>query len=191
MNLTELLTRNRSYRRFQEDQPLDEPTLRGLVEKTRLCPSSANRQPLKFLIAHWPEDRAKVFPHLAWAAALRDWPGPAEGQRPAGYIVVLGDTQISGTFHVDAGIAAQSILLAAVEQGLGGCMLGSINRDALHKTLNIPQRYAITLVIALGTPAETVALEDAKNPTDVIYWRDEQDIHHVPKRPLEELIVRF
>lgn len=191
MDLTELLSRNRSYRRFHEDQPLDEATLRGLVKKSRLCPSSANRQPLKYLLACSPEDRAKIFPHLAWAGALQDWPGPAEGQRPAGYIVILGDLEISTTFHVDSGIAAQSMLLSAVEQGLGGCMIGSINRDALRKALNIPDRFAIALVVALGRPAETVVLEDAKSPTDVVYWRDQQDVHHVPKRPLEELLVEF
>jgi nitroreductase len=191
MDLTELLTRSRSYRRFYEDQPLDEGTLKGLVEKTRLCPSSANRQPLKYLLACSAEENAKIFPHLSWAGALKDWPGPAEGQRPAGYIVVLGDLNISSTFHVDSGIAAQSMLLAAVEQGLGGCMLGSIKRDALCKVLNIPDRFSIALVIALGKPQETVVLEDAKNPTDVVYWRDEKDVHHVPKRPLEELLVKF
>jgi len=191
MNVTELLTRNRSYRRFHEDQPLDEGTLKGLVEKTRLCPSSANRQPLKYLLACLPEDRAKIFPHLRWAGALADWPGPAEGQRPAGYIIILGDLEISSTFHVDSGIAAQSILLAAVEQGLGGCMVGSIDRDGLRKVLKIPDRFAIALAIALGKPKETVVLEDAKSPADVVYWRDEQGAHHVPKRPLEELLVKF
>jgi nitroreductase len=191
MNLTELLRSNRSYRRFHEDQPVDEGTLRGLVERTRLCPSSANRQPLKYLLACAAEDRAKIFPHLAWAGALADWPGPAEGERPAGYIVVLGDIEISATFHVDSGIAAQSILLAAVEQGLGGCMVGSIDRDGLRKALRIPERFAIALVIALGKPQETVVLEDARGPADVVYWRDQQGVHHVPKRPLEELLVKF
>jgi len=191
MDMTELLRRNRSYRRFHEDQPLDEETLQGLVAKTRLCPSSANRQPLKYLLASSAADRAKIFPHLAWAGALKDWPGPAEGQRPAGYIVILGDLEISTTFHVDSGIVAQSILLAAVEQGLGGCMIGSIKRDAMRKALNIPDRFAIALAIALGKPRETVVLEEAKDPADVVYWRDEQDVHHVPKRPLEELLVRL
>ena len=191
MNITELLTSNRSYRRFHEDQPLDEATLRGLVDKTRLCPSSANRQPLKYMLACSPEDRAKIFPCLAWAGALKDWPGPAEGQRPAGYIVILGDIEISSTFHVDSGIAAQSMLLAAVEQGLGGCMIGSIDRARLREVLRVPDEFAIALVIALGRPAEKVVLEDAKNLTDVVYWRDQQDVHHVPKRPLEELLVEF
>lgn len=191
MHLTELLRRNRSYRRFHEDQRLDEVTLKGLVEKTRLCPSSANRQPLKYLLSCSPEQNAKIFPHLAWAGALADWPGPAEGERPAAYIVILGDLEISRTFQVDSGIAAQSLLLAAVEQGLGGCMVGSIDRDRLRRVLSIPDRFAIALVIALGKPKESVVLEEARNPAEVVYWRDAEGVHHVPKRPLEELLVRF
>ena len=121
---------------------------------------------------------------------MKDWPGPAEGERPAAYFVVLGDREIYTKFDVDCGIVAQSILLGAVEQGLGGCMIGSIDRDCLRAALEIPERYAIVLVIALGRPNETVVLEDATDPADVDYWRDADGVHHVPKRPLEELLVR-
>ena len=191
MNVAELLTRNRSYRRFHEDQPLDRRTLIGLVELTRLCPSAANRQPLKYLLACSPQQNARVFPHLRWARALRDWPGPAEGERPTGYVIILGDMEVAENFNVDPGIAAQSMLLAAVEQGLGGCMVGSIDRAGLRRDLNVPERFAILLVIALGKPKETVVLEDAKDAGDVDYWRDDRGVHHVPKRPLSELLVEF
>ena len=191
MNVRELLTRNRSYRRFHQEQAIDMKTLAGLVELTRLCPSAANRQPLKYLPACSAEDNAKIFPHLRWAGALKDWPGPAEGQRPAAYIVILGDRRIIDHFHCDHGIAAQSMLLAAVEQGLGGCMIGSIDRQGLRRTLVIPEHFDILLVLALGKPAERVVLEDMKDPEEIDYWRDEKDVHHVPKRPLAELLVRF
>ena len=191
MSICELLRKNRSYRRFHEDQRLKRETLVDLVELTRLCPSAANRQPLKYIVACSAEENARIFPYLRWAGALTDWPGPAEGQRPAGYIVILGDTQITTHFNVDPGIAAQSILLAAVEQGLGGCMVGSIDRNGLRETLNIPDQFAITLVLALGRPAEAVVLEDGKGPDDIDYWRDPEDVHHVPKRPLAELLVEF
>jgi nitroreductase len=131
-----------------------------------------------------------IFAHLHWAAALKDWPGPAEGERPAGYIVILGDTQISRNFHCDHGIVAQGILMAAVEQGLGGCILASIDRDGLARALHLPEHLEILLVLALGTPNETVVLEDGKSPDPIPYWRDSQGIHHVPKRPLEQLLVR-
>ncbi len=191
MNIHELLKKSRSYRRFYEDQRLDKETLTELVELTRLCPSAANRQPLKYLLACSREDTVKIFPHLRWAGAIKDWPGPAEGERPAAYIVILGDTQITKNFDVDPGIVAQSMLLAAVEQGLGGCMVGSIDRAGLRQVLGIPDRFEITLVVALGKPSETVVLKDAKTPHDIDYWRDQQDLHHVPKRPLTELLVEL
>jgi nitroreductase len=191
MTLEQLLTRNRSFRRFDEDRPLDEETLIRLVELARRCPSAANRQPLKYLIAWQPAQSAKIFPHLRWAAALTDWSGPAEGQRPAGYTVILGDTRIARNFHCDHGIVAQSMLLGAVEQGLGGCIIGSIDREGLRQSLDIPAHFEILLVLALGKPAETVVLELDQSPDPQPYWRDADDVHHVPKRAIKELLVRF
>lgn len=191
MPLRDLLTRNRSYRRFDENQRIERSTLVDWIELTRLCPSAANRQPLRYLIACSTAETDTVFPHLRWAASLRDWPGPVEGERPAAYIIILGDTRISRSFDFDAGIAAQSMLLAAAEQGLGGCMIGSIDRKQLRGVLHIPEEYEIVLVVALGKPNETVMLEEAKNADDVTYWRDAAGVHHVPKRPLGELLVDF
>ncbi len=191
MTIKELLFRNRSYRRFHEDQPLDEKTLVDLVDLARLCPSAANRQPLKYLISCDSERNAMIFAHLRWAAALKEWPGPAAGERPAGYIVIFGDNRITHDFYCDHGIVAQSILLAAVERGLGGCMIASIDRDGLARKLNLPTYLDILLVLALGKPNETVILEDGKSPTPAPYWRDGDGNHHVPKRPLEELLVRL
>ncbi|MFC1597059.1 nitroreductase family protein [Planctomycetota bacterium] len=190
MKLSGLLTQNRSYRRFHQE-PLDESTLVALVELSRLCPSAANRQPLKYLIAWKPEENAAIFQHLRWAAALTDWPGPAEEERPTAYIVILGDTRISKQFFCDDGIVAQSMLLGAAEQGLGGCMVGSIDRNGLRSTLRIPEHFEILLVLALGRPKEKVVLEFDRSPDEVPYWRDPDDVHHVPKRPIEELLVRL
>ena len=190
MKIKDLLLKNRSYRRFHQT-PLDARTLMDLVELTRMCPSAANRQPLKYLLTCKPDDNDKVFANLRWAGALPDWPGPKENERPTGYIIILGDTEVTDRFNVDPGIAAQSMLLGAVERGLGGCMVGSITRDGLRKAFNIPERFAILLVVALGRPCETVVLEDAKDPTDIDYWRDIANIHHVPKRPLSELLVEL
>ena len=191
MEIRQLLAANRSYRRFHQDRPLDEQTLVGLVELTRLCPASANRQPLRYMVSCSPEQNARIFPHLAWAGALRDWPGPAEGERPTGYIIILGDPKYKSFLSVDSGIAAQSMLLGAVEQGLGGCMIGSIDRDGLRRTLSVPNELEIVLVIALGHSAETVVLEDAKDPDDIVYWRDGNQVHHVPKRTMAELLLKL
>ena len=191
MSLKELLRRNRSYRRFHEDRPIERQTLVDLVAVTRLCPSSSNRQPLKYVVSASPEVNAKVFSCLAWAGALKDWPGPAPGERPTGYIIILGDTRVSKNFYIDPGIVAQSMLLAAVEKGLGGCMLAAIDRKKLRPALGIPEHFTIELVLALGQPNETVVLDDAKLAEDVSYWRDADGIHHVPKRPLDELLVEL
>lgn len=190
MNLQDLLTRTRSYRRFHEDQPVDEETLTELVALTRLCPSGANRQPLKYRVACSAEENAAVFSHLGWAKWLRDWPGPAEGERPTGYIVILGDPRISEHPESDAAIAAYTILLGATARGLGGCMIAWIDREGLAEVLEIPTPLRILLVVALGVPQETVVLEEALSPEDIAYWRDVAGVHHVPKRPLEEILVQ-
>lgn len=187
--LRDLLLRNRSYRRFQQ-QPLDEQTLVELLNLTRLCPSAANRQPLKYLLAWRPEQNARIFPHLRWAAALAPWPGPAEGERPAGYIVILGDSRIWRRWDWDTGIVAQTMLLGAAERGLGGCMIASIDQAGLRAALHLPDHLEALLVVALGRPGETVVLEDG-NPDDRPYWRDAGDVHHVPKRPLAEVRIQL
>ncbi len=181
---------NRSYRRFQEDRPVDGKLLRELIGLARLSPSAGNLQPLKYIISTDPDTNRKIFPTTAWAGYLRDWPGPAEGERPAAYIIILGDTEISRNFGCDHGIAAQSIMLGAAEKGLGGCMIGSIEREELRRALEIPERYEILLILALGHPGEKVVLEDIGPGGDIRYYRDSEGVHHVPKRPLDELILQ-
>jgi len=185
----ELIRKNRSFRRFHEEQQVETDTLIELVNLARLSASAGNLQPLKYILVNEPERAAEVFERLRWAAYLKDWPGPREGQRPPAYIVVLGDTKIARDFHCDHGIAAQSILLGAVDRGLGGCILGSIDRDGLREDLAIRKQYEILLVIALGHPVEVVVLSEADG--DIKYWRDEKGVHHVPKRPLKELILNW
>lgn len=184
----ETVKANRSCRRFQQDRPVDGALLRELVDLARLSPSAANLQPLKYVLSSGAASNAKVFPTLAWAGYLSDWDGPEEGERPAAYIVIVGDTGIAASFGCDHGIAAQSILLGAAEKGLRGCMIGSVDRERLAASLGLPEQYRILLVLALGYPAETIVLEDAR-VGNIRYWRDSEGVHHVPKRPLEEIII--
>lgn len=130
-----------------------------------------------------------IFPTLSWAGYLEDWTGPVEGERPSAYIILLGDKELANSFQYDAGITSQSITLGAAELGLGACLIGSIKRDSLRKILSIPERYEILLVIALGKPGESVKMEDIEDDGKIKYWRDEKEIHHVPKRRLEEIIL--
>ena len=188
--LEELVHKTRSYRRFQQDVPVTLETLRDLVTLAQLSASAANRQPLKYILVCEPQMNAHVFPNTRWAGYLKDWGGPAEGERPSAYIVILGDTEISQSFGCDHGIAAQSIMLGATERGLGGCMLGALDREELRCLFDIPERYEILLVLALGKPVETVVIEETGPEGDIKYYRDEQGVHHVPKRPLRELILQ-
>lgn len=189
MTFEELIIRNRSYRRFDESKRLDADTLRSLVDIARRTPSAANRQPLKYVLVHEPEACGRLFPNLSWAGALKDWDGPAEGERPAAYVIVLCDKAVAADPGCDHGIACQSMLLAAAERGLGGCMIGSIQREAVREAFRIPNSFEILLVVALGTPAERCVLEEARPGGDVTYWRDADSVHHVPKRPLDEVIL--
>ena len=184
-----LILKNRSYRRFHPGTAVQLNTLKELVNLARMCPSAANKQPLKFILSNEPEKNALIFSCTSWAGYLKEWKGPAEGERPSAYIIILCDTEISESADTDCGIAAQSILLGAVEIGLGGCMLGALQRETLVKLLEIPSRYRVLLAIALGKPKEKVVIEDTVKDNNIKYWRDNTDVHHVPKRPLEDLIL--
>ena len=173
----ELIYRNRSYRRFWQDDSVDLATLTAFVDLARHSASTANLQPLKYIFSCDAATNALIFKHLAWAGYLKDWPGPVEGERPSAYVVILGDTVISKNCAVDSGIASQSILIGAAEKGLGGCIVGSIKRGGLRQTLNIDERFEILLVIALGKPKETVKIDYIDKGGDIKYWRDAGGVH--------------
>jgi nitroreductase len=191
--IQDLVRRTRSYRRFHEAHDIGMDVLEQLVDLARLAASGRNLQSLKFLVCNDRERNARIFPELAWAGYLRDWPGPEPGERPSAYIVVLGDRSVAKDFGYgpDPGIAAQNIMLGATSLGLGGCMMTSFRRDGLRQALELPAHLEILLVLALGRPKEEVRLEPMGPEGDVKYWRDAQGVHHVPKRSLEEVLVRL
>jgi nitroreductase len=187
--IEDLIKSNRSCRRFLQNEPVSVDTLRWLVNLARLSASAANLQPLKYILSNEPQKNELIFSCLAWAAYLKDWPGPVEGERPPAYIIMVGDFHIAKNFGTDMGIAAQSILLGAREQGLAGCMIGSIKKDLLQEMLHIPKQFEILLVIAVGKPKEIAVLEEVQPGYGIEYWRDEHGVHHVPKRPLDDVIL--
>ena len=187
--ISDLVQINRSCRRFHEDHEVGLETLKELVNLARMSASGANLQPLKYILSSDSKTNADIFSCLAWAGYLKDWPGPGEGERPAAYIVVLGDTSITQDVGCDHGIAAQTIMLGAREKGLAGCMLGSVNRKLLRDLLNIPEHLKILLVLAIGKPKEQIVLETLEPDGSIRYWRDSAGVHHVPKRKLEDIVV--
>ena len=186
--ISDFIRKNRSFRRFHQNESIPESDLREMVDNARLTPSGRNAQTLRYLLSNTPEMNARIFPSLSWAGYLTGWGGPKEGERPAAYIVILNDDSISKTYFCDHGIASLAILLTAVEKGYGGCIIASVKSVALREALDIPEQYSIVQVIALGKPAETVMIEPMIDG-DVKYWRDAQEIHHVPKRSLEDIII--
>lgn len=187
--LSDLVRKNRSCRRFYQEHAIEAGTLRELVDLGRLSASGANLQPLKYIISCHPNQNDIIFETLAWAGYLKDWSGPGEGEKPAAYIIILADTDISPDTGCDHGIAAQSILLGAREKGLAGCMLGTIKRRQLSERLGIEAQYRILLVLALGKPREEVVVDVLEPEGSVKYWRDGRGVHHVPKRKLADIVV--
>ncbi len=193
MNFRELVLKTRTVRRFYEDVTIETETLTELIDISRYTASPRNRQALKYSIENRPEKNAEIFKTLAWAGALPDWDGPEEGERPAAYIIVLGDDSIEpkvqNAYHEAAyGIVSQTIMLAATEIGLGGCTIVAVKRKPLAELLNLPEHLQILCVLALGKPKEIVVLDEL-NPNDTYnYWRDTQQVHHVPKRKLSDII---
>ena len=188
--IADLIKKNRSFRKFHQNHALNVETLTDLVDLARLSASAANLQPLRYILSADSQKNAQIFSCLGWAAYLKDWKGPEEGERPSGYIIVLSDSEKANDFvGYDCGIASQSILLGAREKELAGCMVASVNRQQLRRLLNIDARFKILLVIAIGKPKEEVVIEPVGSDDNIRYWRDETGVHHVPKRNLKDIII--
>jgi nitroreductase len=187
--LKELVKKNRSYRRFDEKHIISIETLEELVDLTRFAPSAANFQPLRYVLVSDMKINKEIFIHTRWGGYIEGGAAPKEGERPSAYIVVTVDIENNKWAPYDIGIAAQTILLAANEKGLGGCMIASCEKDELAKILNVPSGFVVDLVIALGKPIEKVVIDEIDPGGDIKYWRDENEVHHVPKRKLGDVII--
>jgi nitroreductase len=189
VNLKQLFIKNRSYRRFFQEEKIDIYQLKEMVENVRYSASAANLQPMKFILVNQAEMNTQIYEHLNWAAYLKDWKGPEEGERPAAYIIMIGDRKKSPYIDWDYGIALQTILLNAVDKGYGGCSILAFHKEKVRQLLSIPEQFEVAIVIALGKPKENVVIDIVKDG-DIRYWRDKDQRHHVPKRDLEELIYQ-
>ena len=183
--LSDLVKAARSYRRYDPSKPLDTETIKAFVDTARLTPSAGNLQRLRYLAVTDKSEVLTLTKEVKWAGYLSDWDGPAENEAPTAYLLLLSPEK-TGVSQIDVGIAAETILLAATEKGYGGCMILNFPREELTKRYNLAGRYKIELVISLGVPAEKVELEYVKDD-NIRYYRDEYDVHRVPKRALSEV----
>ena len=181
----EKMTSRRTIRKYMQ-KDVSKEVVTKCVDAARLSPSGLNRQPLKYIIVDNGELLKEVFNTLSWAAYLPDYQ-PSEEEMPRAYVVILLDKSIRQNYGHDAGIAAMSISMVAYDEGLGSCILGAVNREKLRKILNIPDGLDVVLVVALGYPAENPVVDKVKDG-DIKYWLDENEVLHVPKRDLEDIV---
>ena len=190
MDFLELVTGARTCRRFREAEGMPAGTLDWLIECARVTPCGGNAQALRCAGAESPDACAAVFPALKWAGMLPDWDGPEAGERPTGYVAILGEAGTRAKLNaIDAGIVAQTIQLAAYTRDLGCCIFLSFDPRKIREVLGIPENLEPLLVLALGFQKEVRRVETVGADGSVKYWRDAQGVHHVPKRPLEDLLI--
>ena len=190
--LKELVKKSRSYRGYDENRKISREELLELVDCARYAPSSVNRQPFKYLLAYTQEDLDKIQPLTGWARALPQMSLPHPGKCPTAFIVICQETEWDADlkrYLRDVGIVAQTILLAAAERDLGGIMIGNFNPERIAKALQLPEHIVPMLIVALGKPDEQIVLTEIENGESINYYRDEQDIHYVPKRKLKDIII--
>lgn len=188
-SVIELIRKNRTYRRFDNSRKLDKSFLTELIESARITQSAANIQPLRYAVVADSAKCEEVFGTLSWAGYLKDWNGPEIEEHPTGYIVVMAAKENSFA-HVDAGLAMQNICLTATEAGVGSCIFASIKREKLADILGIDESLNILYVLALGYPVENVQLISIKDAPDHKYFRDGQGNHFVPKRTIDEILIK-
>lgn len=186
--LKDLILANRSYRKFYANKKVSRDSLLELIDLARITPSSKNRQPLKYLLLNEQSETDFLFQQLQWAWHLKDWNGPTIEERPPAYIVMLLDTNLNEYADVDAGISAQTILLGAVEKGMGGCIIRTVNHYEVRKRFQLAEEMKIVLVIAIGYPNQEVRLCPPGKNDEIVYF-EKEGIHHVPKRGIDDLIL--
>ncbi len=188
----DLVLKNRSYRGFNESRKISKEELVELVDLARLSPSSVNLQPLKYKIVFEESDMVKLRPEMNWAKALPNLKLPHEGMQPTGAIIVCLDENITteaARVQKDVGIVAQTILLGAVEKGLGGCMIGNYVASQVSNAVGLDEKMKPLLVIALGEPKEEIVITEVRDGESITYYRDDNDVHYVPKKKLEDIIL--
>ena len=184
--LRSLLTRNRSYRGYDASFIVREDQLRRIIEVATLCPSARNQQVLRFRPVMGEEARA-MLSHIRLGGALPELKLPFAGTEPNAFIVICSTVEESKYVDIDLGIAAQSMLLQAVEIGLGGICIGAFDHQPLRELLKLP--YEPLLVLAIGKPAEHIELKACNEGDSLTYYRD-KGVHYVPKINLNDLIIK-
>ena len=186
MILYDLIVSRRSIRQFGS-KPVGRDILAKIVNAGRLAPSAANLQPLEFVVIDEETLKKEIFACLKWASAIAPRGNPRPGHEPQAYIAVLVNSRIRDKmYEYDVGAAIENMSLAALEEGIGGCWLISIDKPKAIELLNIPDSHKLDSILALGYPGQVSKAEDFVDSTK--YWQDEDYTFHVPKRKMENVL---
>lgn len=182
-----LILRNRSYRRFFQDNRIENETLVEIINNARITASARNIQPLKYASTTEEELCDKIFTTLSWAGYIENG-APKKGEQPSGYIIIFNDKNIAPNSLWDQGIVSQAITLNAVEKGLGCCIIASVNREKFKQIISHDENLEVALIIAIGHPKEQVEITELEN-NEYKYYRNENGVHFVPKRSFNEVYI--
>lgn len=187
MDVYDAIVTRRTIRKFLQ-KPIDREVLLKLLNAARLAPSAMNLQPCEYILVTDKALLDEVFSTVKWATYITPRGTPKEGERPVAYIVVLINTKKRAEGgEVDCAAAVENLILAAWGKGIGACWMGSVDRARIKEILDIPDHCKVNSIVALGYKAEQPVVEDVING-DLKYWKDEEDILHVPKRRLEDIV---
>ena len=190
--IKDLVIKSRSYRGYDESRRVSREELAELVDCARFVPSSVNGQPFKYLLVYEKEQVDRLQPLTGWARALPDMKLPHPGKCPTAFIVICQNTEWDSNLNRylrDVGAVAQTMLLAATEKGLGGIMIGNFSPDRVAQAMDLPESIVPMLIVAIGRPDEKIVLTEIEEGQSIKYYRDEQDVHYVPKRKLEDILL--
>lgn len=184
-----LVRQARSRRRYLHAEPVSPELVMGLVDLARQAPSGMNAQPLRYRLVIEPGECEQVFQCTNWAKGLRTGPAPTPAERPTAWVIILSSQPTTFDPGVDVGIAAQTINLGANAAGFSTCMLASVDRARVAAALGIPASLKVELVMSIGRAGEQVRMEEFVPGVQMPYWRTPDQIHHVPKRRLADVLV--
>jgi nitroreductase len=192
MNVYEATVTRRSIRRFK-DKPVPGEVLEKCVDAGRLAPSGRNHQVCEYIVVNDTQLLPEMFDCVGGGVKLPpEKGGPRPENTPKAYMIILinksweGDANRRKITLYDVGMAAENIILVALEEGIGACPVLMFNEDKLKQILDIPDGYDVALVIVMGYPDESPVTEVATGSIDLKL--DDQLVRHVPKRKLSDII---
>ena len=128
--------------REYDGRPLPDDVLERILDAGRLAGSARNRQPWRFVLVESAEARERL-------AGLVYMPDNIRG---AARIVAIA-VRSGGPSGFDAGRAAQNMLLAAWNEGVGSCPNGLVDPVQVSELLELAEGEEPAIVLSFGWPA--------------------------------------